>query len=256
MSLNPVKKWPWVSDSWTVHSWGANPPAVFGVSMSGLQDLPRNTRNCHKKYYWLFVSFPWFFYSTFMNLTESVMKILIPHKSQKGSSNCAGVRLAVRGASSRIAWEPLDLPGSSRHGIWHSRLSHTLNWTAVWVRTCLARPVTVFRTFTSPVSIYPGITTFLSLFMLGFSCVYVSPPLSLASNLCACPSIPDITIVCELFLNMNNFTLIILCQREKLLFSAFFSPSPLFIMLPSLLSFNNPVLLFPASLMMWAHYSR
>ena len=187
-----------------------------------------------------------------MSLTESVMRILIPSKSQEESSNCAGVPLAASGASSRGAWRPMDLPRSSRRGVWHSCPCRVLSWTAVWVRACLARPVTGFQTFTGPVSICPCLTTFLSLFALRSSRVC----LSLASNLCICLSVPDIAVVCELFLNMGDFILIFLCQREELLFSAFFSPSPLFIVLPSLLCFINAVLLFPVSLMMWAHYSR
>lgn len=78
-----------------------------------------------------------------------------------------------------------------------------------------------------------------------FLCLSVSPSLPSLKPLHL--SIPDITIACELFQNMNYFILIILCQRKKLLFPAFFSPSLLFIMLPSLLSFFNPVLFFPVS---------
>lgn len=88
--------------------------------------------------------------------------------------------------------------------------------------------MTVFRTFTSPVSIYPCITTFLSLFMLTSSCVCLSLPLSLAWNLCICLTVPDITVVCAVFLNRNDFILIILCQREQLLFFMFFPLPPHF----------------------------
>lgn len=101
--------------------------------------------------------------------------------------------------------------------------------------------MTVFRTFTSPVSIYPCITTFLSLFMLTSSCVCLSLPLSPAWNLCICLTVPDITVVCAVFPNRNDFILIILCQREKLLFLCFS------LSLPTFHHASFPAFLYPSS---------
>lgn len=102
------------------------------------------------------------------------------------------------------------------------------------VRTCLARPVTVCQP--SP-ALSPCIPAFPHSFL--FFCGHC--PVSVSSL--SLPS--DITAVCALFSKELSYSDNSLSERETFFFC--FSLFPLFLILPFLLSFISPLLLFPGS---------
>lgn len=154
-----------------------------------------------------------FFFFTPLNLTKSVMRILIPSRSQKENGSSAGVQLAANGVRSGPRMDGLLLhimtSGTAiSHGEPNCYMGQDQD-TFGQTHDCL---LDIYQP-SLRLSLHHHIP--FSFYAKMFPCLSVSPE---PSNLSVCLSVPDITIVCALFPNWNDFILIICCQRVKLLF--------------------------------------